>query len=297
MSEFHRTNREEELREDSIDFIRHSTASYKSLLGVLKGHDPTQAIGAEKIENQPLPDLTPEGVELAKQEAEKYFSRLDPAKDALFFASSNQARALETGKIYADIARAKGFEILKPDQVEPRNSGRTLAQRIGEGDIKVVRSLSLNIGNVLAQCVFSPESELEKARLHWENVDADFKARWDQARAIIEADLKASWGDNFVAHSEAVKALLPEITTAKELYEKDFAHLVRLAEFGLGKARDSGIQKNVKVLAFGHENYLGTFLEEVMREEGIKNCEVMHIADTDEGLKAGFRGKEALLKS
>lgn len=289
------TDWEENPREDSIDFIRHSEASYKSLLGVLKGYDPTQAIDADKIENQPWPDLTPEGVELAKQEAEKYFSRLDPAKDALFFASSNQARALETGKIYADIARAKGFEILKPNQVEPRDSGRTLAQTIGGGDVKVVRSLSLDIGNVLAQCVFSPENQLEKARLHWENVDADLKARWDQARAVIEADPKASWGDNFITHSEAVKTLLPEVATAKELYERDFAHLARLAEFGLNKARDSGIQKNVKILAFGHENYLGTFLEEVMREDGIKNCEVMHIVDTDEGLKANFRGKEALL--
>jgi hypothetical protein len=263
---------------------------------VLRGYDPTQAIDAEEIENQPWPDLTPAGLELAKQEAEKYLSRLDPAKDALFFASSNQARALETGKIYADIARAKGFEIIKPDQVEPRKSGRTLAQRIGGGDIKVVESLSLHIGNVLAQCVFSPESQLEKAHLHWENVDADLKTRWEQARAVIEADPKGSWGDNFITHSETVKALLPEITTAKELYEKDFAHLTRLAEFGLGKARDSGMQKNIKILAFGHENYPATFLEEVMREEGIKNCEVMHITDTDEGLKGSFRDKEALLK-
>jgi hypothetical protein len=266
------------------------------LLGVLKGYDPTQAIDRDKIENQPVPDLTPEGVELAKQEAEKYFSRLDPATDALFFASSNLARAIETGKIYADIARAKGFEILKPDHVEPRKSGRTLGQRIGGGDIKVVESLSFDIGNVLAQCVFSPESQLGKADLHWENVDTDFKSRWDQARAIIEADPRALWGDNFMAHSESVKALLPEIATAKELYEKDFAHLTRLAEFGLKKARESGIKKNVKILAFGHENYVGTFLEDVMREEGIKNCEVIRIVDTDEGLKASFRDKEALLK-
>lgn len=298
------TNSQNNPREDEVAFFRHSNAFYRSVLGVLGGGNPTKSIDADDIANQQWPDLTPEGIELAKAEAEKYFSTLDPDKDVLFFASSDQVRAIETGKIYLDAARKKGFQIIERKQIvsrlQPRRHGQELAQKMEAGDIKVLKNLWRNIGNVLAQSVFNPNAQINKGALRWDKVDPAFRARWESARAIVEADPQfssSSWGENFVKYSKAVKKFLPEITTARELYDKDFANLVRLAEFGLKKVRDSKMQKNIKILAFGHENYLGIFLEDVMKEkDGIKNCEVIRITETEKGLKAKFRGKEALIK-
>jgi len=130
-----------EEREDSAHFIRHSKSAYRTYEEIQKSESPEQQLDPEK---QVTPDLPEAGIELAEQEADKFFEDLDPETDAIFFTSSNEARALETANIYRKAAHEKGFDIITPE-----NTRGELAEEIGEGEIRVLKNLSLNIDNVL----------------------------------------------------------------------------------------------------------------------------------------------------
>lgn len=267
-----------------IKFIRHSKAGYKSFGEVIGSDNPDRSID---VKEQVLPDLTESGVELAKQEAEKVFSEMNPVTDAFFFASSDQARALETAQIYKDIATQKGFTVITPE-----HHHNPLAERMSEEEIRVIKSLSLKPESSLWGALFSPPAQL--APINWEGVDPDVKLKWEKARQAILSDDKGNWGANFSHHSDILKehGLLPnDQSTARELFETQFPQILRLALFGAKKGQSGFEGKKIRIIAFGHENYLAKAFEEYFGEEGINNCEVVDVdVNSDESITITRRG-------
>ena len=237
-------------------------------------------------EDQITPDLNQEGVELAEKKAEELLSRFDPEHDILFLASSDEARALETANVYRKIAHTKGFEIMKPHK-----TGTRLAGEVGEGEIRTVHNLSLNSKNLLAQALFNPDYQNES--VNWDALDSETRAKYDKVRQLVAADDRGSFGANFFHHSETAAEILPEIKTARELYKVQFKNLLRLAGFGVQKAQESGVEKNVKILAFGHENYMGYAMDRYFEEHDIKNCETIDVETGDSDIVLTKRGATA----
>src|SRR3989344_1243394 len=263
----------ENQRKDSVHYTRHSRAKYGSYARIAESENPQ---GSIHHEDQVTPDLPEAGVELAKVEAEKFFAELNPGTDELFFVSSGQTRALETAAIYRGVAKAKNFEILAPENVRGN-----LAREIGGGDIRLVRNLSLKPSNVLIDSIFNPDRTLPA--INWDAVDLETRNRWEKAHKMIQDDDKGSWGANMFHHGAEVKKLFPEVDTAEELYESQFKNLLRLAEFGMKKAGESGREKNLKILAFGHESYMGHALQQYFENHEVKNCETVTFELDEQG--------------
>ncbi len=253
---------------------------------MVSSDDPTKPFDPE---NQETPDLPESGVELAKEKAGEFFGELDPRNDILFFASSNEARALETANIYRNIAKEKGFEIVKPE-----NSRSGLSEELSNGDIRVVQALSIypyGETNAVIDSVFNPPAK--RGDINWEKIDPELKKRFDEASRIVEANDKGSFGANFAIHSEKIKEIFPEIETSKRLFETKFQNIIKLIKFGIKKAQESGLTKNIKILGFGHENYMMYALEKYFEEEGINNCETVQFEISDGSVQATFRERKA----
>ena len=276
---------EDKRNEHSIYFTRHSVSSYQSYVDKVSSDNP---MGKLDYDNQSVPDLPQKGVELANQEAEKSFMNLNPDTDVLFFASSNEARAVETANIYREVARKKGFKVLKPD-----NSRSVLSDQIADGEIRVLNNLSIRSAGVIDSVFQSPS---KRVPINWDAIDPELKTKFDEASKIIEANDKGSFGANLLAHSDEVKKIFPEIDTAKEQFEVQFKNLITLAKFGISKASETVSDKNIKILAFGHENYLMYALEHYFQENGIKNCETLHVDVDEEDVVGTFRQKDVKLK-
>lgn len=269
-------------REDSVHFTRHSKAQYRGYSEDLASEHPNKA---RDVNEQPIPDLTEAGVELAEKRGNAFFTRFDPKNDAMFFTSSDQVRALETADKYRTIAHDKGFEVIRPE-----HGDRKLASEIGEGEIRVVKNLSLDQSDPLLASVFSPDSQ--RGPINWDAVDLEYKERWSRAHEIIQAHDYGSFGANFYHHSEAIKVIFPEIATSQDLFESQFKNTLRLAEFAIKKAKESRHPKNIRILAFGHENYLGYALNKYFEEHEIKNCETIDIEISDAGEMTISKGGE-----
>ncbi len=286
MSEkFPKSHPEKETPKEDVYFIRHSKSGYKTYAGIEQSTNPRASFDPE---NQVTPDLTEEGIKLAKEKAGEFFDGLDPAQDKIFFVSSNEARALETANIYREVAHARGFEIIKPDK-----SGGAAAEQIGGGEVRTIENLSLNPKDTLVFNVFIPE-KLSRP-INWDSVDEEFKRKWESAREIIKSDDQGSYGANLHRHSEAIKQIFPEIKTTQELHKKQFNNLLRLARWAEKKFK---IKENrIKVVAFGHENYILQALDEYLQEHGINNCETIGLSLGDDKSEITFRGKNAELNS
>ena len=137
--------------------IRHSKAAYRTYADAVGSDNPQRPHDSK---NQITPDLTDAGRDIARTEAEKIFSGFDVNRDALFFASSNEARALETADVYRRIAHEKRFEIIRPDK-----AGSDIAETIGEGEIRGVESLSLHIENTLLLTLANQTNKIKKMLL------------------------------------------------------------------------------------------------------------------------------------
>ena len=208
------------------------------------------------------------GIELAKEKAREFFSTLNPESDILFFVSSNEARAIETANIYRRVVSEMGFKVIKHENVRDE-----LAKNIGDGYIRTLDSLSLGHGSPFVASVFTPMSQ--QLEINWCAVDDDMRDKWERARKIISADDQGSWGANFHKHAERVKSIFPEIKSPNEEHDKKFKNLQRLVKFARRKTGNKDDQKNVKILAFGHENYMGIALENAFDDPEIKNCETI----------------------
>lgn len=76
---------------DSVHFTRHSKADYLNYRQIKSSDNPRRGIDPE---NQIVPDVPEAGIALAEEKAEELLSKFDPENDILFFASSNEARAI-----------------------------------------------------------------------------------------------------------------------------------------------------------------------------------------------------------
>lgn len=264
--------------------FRHQEAEYKLNKRVLESENPQ---GPVRPEDQDFnTDLTEKGKREARQEAEIFFKEFGPEKDAFFFASSDFVRAAETAKIYLDVAKEQGFEIIIPEK-----PGSPIVEEVGDGKIKHLQNLSLKIDNALVDQLFNHKTDyLKLAQERGIEFDQDLIARWTQAREIIEKDNKGSWSENWRCHGEQIKQIMPEITTAREMFDSQFQNLKRLMEFGRNKIKASGHQKNIRVLAFTHENLFTHWLSEQWNESGLNLGEfVSFYIDSENNLKANVR--------
>src|SRR3989338_4177014 len=261
-------------RDDSAHLIRHSKAEYFTYRAIKGSEHPERGFDPE---DQITPDLSQAGREFAEEKAREFFARFDPRTDVFFFASSNEARALETADIYRRIAHELGFEVIKH-----KRTGTDLAKKIGEGEIRTIESLSLNSPNILLNTLFNPKDQV--GTINWTNVDPETRRKWEQARVAIDAHDYGSFGANFFHHSKTVQAIFPEIKTAEDKFHTQFKNLLRLIEFAKRKVSSSGEAKNIRVVAFGHEDYLGHALNEYFQDHEIRNCEVIDVPLGEEGI-------------
>lgn len=262
-------------------FTRHGASPYKNTIKVRTSDEPeSPIIKGEQI----LPDLTEAGMKAAEAAAETLFDGLDPEKDLLFFVSTDEARGLSTADIYRKVAKRRGFEISRPEQT--RNP---VGDKMGEGEIRVLKHLSLNIENTFLAPIFNPESQL--GPIDWSKIKPETRAKWEQARAIILTDDRGSFAANLFHHGAAIEKIVPEVRSARTQYEQNFKGLLRLLRFAEKKAQDAHLEKNLKVMAFGHENYIGHALNELFGEHDIKNVETVSVHPTPEGFDVERRGK------
>jgi len=206
---------------------------------------------------------------------------MDSEKDALFFVSSKEMRAFETAKIYKEIAAQRDFEIILSHKKKNKEMKSGMAKKMADENIRAIDSLSLKIPNQLVGNIFNPEAYL--GEINWEAVDDETKEKWEKARKIIDAGDQGSWGANFYKHSEAIQKIFPEIKSSRDEYETSFGKLLKLTKFAQDKINEAGYNKNVKVMAFGHENYMGTALNEYLGDHNLGNCETVSIDIDDDG--------------
>ena len=283
-------------KDDKFFAIRHSIAEYKLNEGIVNSDNPEAAPSADKQWFNS--DLTPEGKELAKEKAEEFFKGLNPEKDALFFVSSDLVRAAETAKIYLDIAREKGFEIIKPREKSAPGGYRDKAEEIGEGYIRKVGALTLDhLDNMLREHIFQGKDYLKEVIKDQTLVSQETKEKWAEARKIIEADNRGSWGANYAVHSEEIEKIFPNVKSASSVYNTKFKDMLRLMRFGQAKINEQDPEKDIKVLAFSHENSFLYFLNENFGKN-LKNCEsiAFQVTDSDhEGehgkIRSEFKGE------
>lgn len=275
------------------NLIRHSKATYSSYKEINLSDKPNQAFKAEK---QVVPDLSMEGIEYAREQAEVFFDSLNPEEEDLFFVSSNEARAVETASIYHDIAKERKFNIVKPE-----NSRSKISDELTNGDVRIIQSLSLNIKNVLIPNLLNPESA--RRQINMEALTVEERETYGKVKEMIDQDNKGSFPANFLAYGDLVKKYYPEFETAEDMYNHHFKNLIRLVKFSKEKVSESknnnndGEQgKRLRILAFSHENQLLIALNLYFNEHGIDNCEVLNFECLDDdNIKLGFRGKEAVI--
>ena len=256
---------------------RHSKSNYNEYDKTLQGENPQEGFDHSKQESS---DLSEAGIKLAREKAKEFFEKLKPETDRVFFVTSNEARAIGTANIYRLEARSRGFEI-----IEPEHTRSNLAEKEGEGELRAIETLSLNTKNTLQFLVFSSS----EPSVNWANVDDNFKQSWQEARKIIEADNKGSWGSNFATHSTEIKRIFPNVETAEQFYNTKFKNILRLIKWADKKTQGIG-GKQIKVLGFGHEDYLVKFLQDEFSQEGIRNCETIQFnIDDKANIQAGAR--------
>lgn len=249
-----------------IFFIRHSRATYASYTEKLKSESPESTLDL----STQLPDLPEAGIELAKESAQTFFSKFDNSDVILYFVSSTQARALETAKIYSEVALDNGFEIVSHQKEAP-----AYVSKFGGEHVRSLDSLSLHMENQVLASIFNPATN--SPDINWEQVEPEVKDKFEKAKEIVLADDRGSWGANFYVHADAVKAFIPEMETPNQLNETQYTNLQRLASFAREKATGD---KQVVVIAFGHENYMGKALEEDTGREGISNTEPVEFTES-----------------
>jgi len=239
---------------------RHSKTDYLEYDRILSSDNPHAPFDHTK---QELNDLSEEGIDHAEHSAQQFFEKLDPKTDQLFFLSSNEARAIATADIYRRTAHQQNFTVIPHPA-----SGSPLAAKLAGNEIQVIDELSVNPQDTL---LFHAYSRGDFGPEYWKNEDPEFMKKWQQARAIINADNRGGWGANFLAHSREVEKIFPQIESMDKYYQTNLQAILKLVK----KLHHQFADTNVKVLAFGHEDYLVRMLQELFDQEGIKHCETI----------------------
>ena len=121
-------------------------------------------------------------------------------------------------------------------------------------------------------------------------VSEDTRQRWAEARKIIESDNQSTWGKNYYKHSEAIKKIFPKIKTAEDMYNKKFKGMVRLMKMAQNKIDKEQPKKNIKVLAFTHENSLLYFMGKNFKDGFVDNCKGVAFKIDGPSIEATVKG-------
>lgn len=291
-----------EKEQHSAHYIRHSVSNYETYI-----KQKVEGKIAFDSKDQIFPDLSEKGIELARDKAEEFFRGLDPQKDILFFASSNEARALATANIYRQEAEVRGFDIMKPTETnfelsdKEKEAGKTDLNGEADGYIRMSSMLSLNPRNYLEHSIFVAGLPEVVQKSIAERLPEDLKSRWLKAREIINNAptevKKKGFGEVYHLYANQIKELFPDVRNAEQM-EKRFQNIVKLAKWGMEKAKENNLQKNLKILGFGHENYVSPVLEKYFNDREMENCEVLKIEETTDGeMELERKGKKANLSS
>lgn len=254
-------------------FTRHGVALYREHLRTLTSDDPEQRMNPDMALR---PDLDPEHIESARHAAAELIGSLNPETDEICIVSSNLPRAIETANIYREVAHEKGFTVVHHED-KARNE---YARESADDEIRILKNLNVEVENLVTLSVFHPD--VESQGINWEKVSDDTKSKWAEARVIIESDDRGNWGKNFVAHAEAISQLFPDVGRAKEAYERQFQNLIKLGRFAAAHSAARDGDKQIKVLAFGHENYIRPFLKEYYGDPELNNVETIKVEIGDE---------------
>lgn len=260
--------------EADILFTRHSISPYVHYQWIFSSDNPSAPFdpNEQTWENGEVQrDVTPEWITFAQKKAEELFVDLNPEQDDLFFVASNEARAISTAEIYTLEAKKRGFVILQPQKTH------TVSEGFGNPDIRIMNELWLNFESPLLHSVFNPTGSKVVDSINFSALSPEIKTKYEQARRIILDDDKWSFWENFFYHGAQVKAIFPEIETAQEMHEYKFLKLVEIAQRFTRKLSSSASWKNVRILAFGHENYVSHALHEATGMHSIGNCETVSI--------------------
>ncbi len=248
-------------------FIRHTLATYVNDSEHLKSSNPCADLCIEQ--QKPDVALEPKGVDLANQQAHTLLRILDPAYDTLCVVSSDQIRAIETANIYIQAAKQYKFHLVN----HGKHTGTKLADKVGNGSIRTLDTLSLGKGGAIEYSVFNTHGSVE---INWEGVtDPDLYKQWNKARSIVLENDQGTWGGNYYCNSEKVREILPEISTPEDLYYSKYKALLKLVMFSRRKFTDGAIV----VLAFGHSNYMYKALEKDTGDHKIRNCEAVELSE------------------
>jgi len=299
---------EAEKKHFSVDVFRHSGPPFYQLNKWLIT-TRTPEVAPDAYEQWFYSDLPPEGLELARKKAEEYFEKLDPETDALFFVSSDLVRAAETARIFLDVARERGFEIIKPrsdevtyaDQEGKRVSRNEVfknhAEEIGEGWIRKIDCLTLDhLKNMMREWIFDPDDVLAEIVTHPEAVSKETKEMWVKARRIMEeGGIEDTWGKNYAKFAERLEkeGIFLDVLSAEQVYKSKFFNMARMVKFAEKKMQEQNPEKNVKVMAFSHENSFLHFLNENFGEH-MKYCENINfepIGGADDEVVITAKGK------
>ncbi|MES2225730.1 MAG: hypothetical protein V4480_02885 [Patescibacteria group bacterium] len=250
-------------------FTRHGAALYLENGRILRSDSPE---ATPNFKGLLRPDLDPQKIEAVHKAAEKLLGSLNPDTDELFIVSSDIPRAIETADIYRQIAHTLGFTVIRHEDRQVRDD---FARDSAESEIRTLPSLGLRVENLLNLALFSPETTEED--INWSGVSSEAREKWRKARALIDQDSRANWGENFVAHADEIGKLYPDIARAKAAYVQGFQNLLRLAKFAKRKSETLAPGRKIKVLAFGHENYIRPFLSENFGDAGFDNVETIKV--------------------
>lgn len=248
-----------------IFFIRHSKANYDADYNQARSDSPTESINRK---NQSFPDVTSEGVILARAEAAKLFAKF-PKGSSVAFLTSDLQRAKETAHLYKAVAEEAGLII--------EEMGKS------EDGVRELHSLSLREYNPLSLDVFNSYVKAEDIETYqWDSVESEYKEQWLEAYNFIRAcGVKESWGKNFHHYSQQIKERFPllGIEDKQTLFDKQFTPLMRMAHWALKRFHND----NVKILCFGHEDYVSRIYEAKSESEGneyqgLGNCDYFKIS-------------------
>jgi hypothetical protein len=175
---------------------------------------------------------------------------------------------MATADIYRKTALKLGFKI-----VQQENNKEDDNHTKEYPNIRSLSSLSLKNVRPFIVSIFTPEKY--KTDINWNMIDEEMKNKWLQARKIILENEYDDWGDNFYYYADRVKEIFPELKTPVELFNSQFQNIQKLAAFARNKMNREYSGKSIKILAFGHEDYMGVALEKEFCDKNLGECEVV----------------------
>ncbi|MFA5925725.1 MAG: hypothetical protein WC831_02220 [Parcubacteria group bacterium] len=296
---------------------RHDDAIYSQNEMIPRSSEPLQLF--EKLA-QPPEDLSVKGREHAYEMANEFFNHFNPNTDEIAIASSALTRSRQTAAIYLEVAKEKGFTVkiiagddhgnvnfLSQEEFEKLNQAKKefhqsrgqvtkeLFERQGGNEIRTLGPLSLdNIKQMFVEFIFHQDNYMNKVQKKYlEKIPDGYKELWAEARKIIEADNKGSWGANFLEYSEQLQRLfdehkarqssdsniIPHFASVKDMYEKNFRNTLYLMEryddaIDAYEA-DHPRHKRIRVLGFSHENQLIYFLNKEFNRIGAEKGKII----------------------